>query len=91
MNEWVDAVFENGAFHPQVPVNLAEGQRVSLRFQTNAAADDLADVRDLLDLEFIQTCKKRFTVAPSLEEVQAILSSFQGSLADLISEERDER
>jgi predicted DNA-binding antitoxin AbrB/MazE fold protein len=92
MNEWVEAIFENGAFHPQSPVNVGEGERVSLHVQpATVNADDLADIRDLLDHEYLAFCQQTSDDAPSLEEVRTILSTFRGSLADRIIEERDER
>jgi predicted DNA-binding antitoxin AbrB/MazE fold protein len=92
MNQRIDAVFENGVFRPEAPVNLADGERVSLSVESRpAATDDLSDVDDLLDAEFIQSCRGRAGDAPSLDEVRAVLSAFTGSLADRISEERDER
>jgi predicted DNA-binding antitoxin AbrB/MazE fold protein len=92
MSQRIEAVFENGIFRPQSPVAIAEGQRVSLNVESQPiAADDLSDVQDLLDLEFMEYCRKRATGAPRLEEVRQILSGFHGSLADRISEERDER
>jgi hypothetical protein len=55
--------------------------------------DDLSDVRDLIDAEFIEFCRQHTEtgLAPSLAEAQEVLSAFQGSLADRISEERDNR
>jgi predicted DNA-binding antitoxin AbrB/MazE fold protein len=92
MSQGIDAIFEDGVFRPQVPVNLPNGIRVLLTIQSgNASIDDLSDVEDLLDTEFIESCGRRAGDAPSLEEVRNVLSAFKGSLADRISEERDER
>lgn len=92
MSERIEAVFENGMFRPLVPVTIAEGQRVSLNAEAHpASADDLSDVQDLLDLEFMESCRNQRGGAPSLADVRRILSGFDGSLADRISEERDER
>ncbi len=92
MNETIEAVFENGAFHPQVPVDLAEGERVALHIRrTNGSADDLSDIADLLDVEYLEDCRQNRDEAPSLDEVRSILSAFPGSLAERIIEERDER
>jgi predicted DNA-binding antitoxin AbrB/MazE fold protein len=30
MSERIDAIFENGVFRPEVPVNIPNGERVSL-------------------------------------------------------------
>jgi predicted DNA-binding antitoxin AbrB/MazE fold protein len=91
MVQRVSAIFENGAFHPTSPLDLAEGQHVSLNVETKSVSDELSDVEDLLDLEFMHSCRKAVGGAPSLEEVRKILNPFRGSLADYISEERDER
>lgn len=92
MSQHVDAIFENGVFRPESPVNIADGERVSLNVELkNMSVDDLADVRDLLDTEFMESCRQHAGHAPPIEEVRAILSAFTGSLADRISEERDER
>jgi len=92
MGKRVDAIFENGVFCPESPVQIADGQRVSLDIETRAVnADSLGDVRDLLDLEFTDFCKQRSAEAPSLSEVQELTSAFNGSLADRISAARDER
>lgn len=92
MNQRIDAIFENGVFRPETPVNIADGQRVSLDVEPKmVAGDELHDVRDLLDREFMESCRERAGGAPSLEEVRKVLSAFKGSLADRISEERDER
>ena len=91
MVERIDAVFENGVFRPEVPVSIANGERVSLSVESrSAASDDLSDVGDLLDVEFMESCRQRAGNAPSLDEVRKMLSAFDGSLADRISEERDE-
>jgi predicted DNA-binding antitoxin AbrB/MazE fold protein len=92
MSQHIDAIFENGVFRPEVPVNMADGQRVSLNDESAVApADDLMDVADLLDDEYTKSCRDRAKCAPALEEVRNVLSAFQGILADRISEERDER
>jgi predicted DNA-binding antitoxin AbrB/MazE fold protein len=92
MSERIDAIFENGVFRPEVPVNIANGERVSLDFETKSAStDDLDDVGDLLDVEFVELCRRNAGRVPSLEEVRKLLSAFEGSLSDRISEERDER
>jgi len=92
MNQRIDAIFENGVFRPEEPVNIANGERVSLNVESKTEpVDDLSDVADLLDFEFMESCRRKAGRAPSLEEVRKALSVVQGSLADRISEERDER
>lgn len=92
MSQRIDAIFENGVFRPESAVNIPEGQRVSLNIESSyQVPDDLRDIEDLLDKEFIEACRQRAGKAPSLEETRKILSVVKGSLADLIIEERDER
>ncbi len=92
MSQRIDAIFENGVFRPEIPVNIASGQRVSLDVETTSApTDDLTDVADLLDVEFMESCRHNAQSAPSLDEVRRMLGAFSGSLSDRIAEERDER
>ena len=92
MNQRIDAIFENGVFRPETPVNIPNGERVSLNVESkNVSADDLSDARDLLDTEFVESCRRHDVPAPSIDEARAILSVFTGSLAERITEERDER
>jgi predicted DNA-binding antitoxin AbrB/MazE fold protein len=92
MNQRMDAIFENGVFRPAIPVDIPDGEHVSLNVETHHdPANDLSDVKDLLDVEFMESCRQHAGRALSLEEVQRTLSAFTGSLADRISKERDER
>jgi predicted DNA-binding antitoxin AbrB/MazE fold protein len=92
MSQRIDAIFENGVFRPNVPVNMANGQRVSLSVESQPLpTDDLGDVADLLDAEVAESCRKNSRNAPSLEEVWIVLNAFDGSLADRISAERNEQ
>jgi predicted DNA-binding antitoxin AbrB/MazE fold protein len=92
MIQHIDAVFENGVFRPEVPLAIQNGQRVSLNIELKSALpDDLADVVDLLDTAYMESCHQHSLHVPSLEEVRTVLSAFQGSLAEQISEERDGR
>ncbi len=90
MSERIDAIYEHGVFRPESPVHVADGQRVSLHIEARDV-DALADVADLLDLEFAASCRDRVGRATSLAAVQTLLGAFPGSVADLISEDRDER
>jgi predicted DNA-binding antitoxin AbrB/MazE fold protein len=89
MSERIAAVFENGIFRPEMPVPMLDGQRVSLNVEPSVpAADDLGDVIDLLDTEYMQACEGKLIAAPSLEEVRKTLSPISGSLADRIAQDR---
>ena len=51
MSQRIDAIFVNGVFRPETPVDVTDGQRVSLNIEPlSTPADDLSDVRDLLDV-----------------------------------------
>ena len=92
MSDQIDAIYEDGVFRPQGPVHVADGQLVSLTINaTRRSGEDLGDIADLLDPEFIETCRRNSAVVPSLEEVRRALSGFSGSVSDLICEEREER
>jgi predicted DNA-binding antitoxin AbrB/MazE fold protein len=92
MIQHIDAVFENGVFRPEVPLAMQNGQRVSLDIKLKSVlADDLADVVDLLDTAYMESCRQNAQHVPSLEEVRRVLAAFQGSLAEQISEDRDGR
>lgn len=91
MIQRVDTIFENGVFRPEQPLHVPDGQRVSLSIETPAdGSDDLSDITDLLDHDFMESCKTN-VAPPGLSEARAILSEFKGSLADFLSEERGER
>jgi len=85
------AVFENGVFRPTSPLDIVEGQRVSLKVETPSGSTELSDVEDLLDVDFMDSCRRQSLIVPSLDETQEVASKFCGSLANYISEERDER
>ena len=92
MSQHIDAIYENGVFRPEQPVNIANGERVSLTVNPKPATTEaLSDVLDLLDTEYFEVCRHKAGKAPSLEEIRKTLGAFKGSLSDLICEERDER
>ena len=92
MSQRIDAIFESGVFRPEFPVNIPNGQRVSLDVEFQSpCTDDLNDIQDLLDIEFMESCRQNAQHAPSLEEARKVLSAFEGSLAERIAQERDER
>lgn len=92
MSQLIDATYVNGVLRPEQPVNIPDGERVSLTVAAKSSAtDDSSDVLDLLDTEFMESCRQRAGKAPSLEEVREKLAACPGSLADFICQERDER
>lgn len=91
MSHQFAAIFENGVLRPEQPLDLANGQRVTVTIREVTTSDeDLSDIADLLDTEFMDECRANASDAPSLEEVQKILSAYQGSLSDLVIQDRDE-
>jgi hypothetical protein len=64
---------------------------MSVRDAKRLESDDRTNIEDLLDLDFMESCRKTTSDAPSIEEVRRILDACKGSLSDLISKERDER
>jgi predicted DNA-binding antitoxin AbrB/MazE fold protein len=88
----IPAIFENGAFRPEQPVDIRDGVRGSLTVNVlPAVADDLSDVASLLDADFIEACRHRAGKAPPWERVRAMLGAYRGLLAELICEEREDR
>jgi predicted DNA-binding antitoxin AbrB/MazE fold protein len=81
-----DAVYENGVLRPLNPVDLPEHERLSVI--VNLPADPLADV---LDWEAHELAATEGNESVSLEDVQAALSKIPGSMADVVSAERDDR
>jgi predicted DNA-binding antitoxin AbrB/MazE fold protein len=81
-----DAVYENGVLRPLNPVDLPEHERLSVI--VNRPADPLADV---LDWDAHEMAATEGDESISLEDVQAALSKIPGSMADVVSAERDER
>jgi predicted DNA-binding antitoxin AbrB/MazE fold protein len=92
MSQHIDAIFINGVFRPEQSVDIADGERVSLTIDAAPSAqNELSDVLDLLDTEFTASCRQAAGSDCSLETIRQLLTSYQGSVADLIDEEREER
>jgi predicted DNA-binding antitoxin AbrB/MazE fold protein len=92
MSQQIDATFIGGVFRPDRPVDIADGAQVSLTIVAKPTeVDDLADVADLLDVEFVSSCRQHAGNASSLEEVRTILGAYGRPLSELIIEEREER
>jgi predicted DNA-binding antitoxin AbrB/MazE fold protein len=91
MSQRIDAIYVNGIFQPQSPVDLVNGQHVSLNIESSPPVDDWDDLKDMLDHEFMAACRLQPKPVHTLAEVRQILSAYPGSLAEMISAERDER
>ena len=86
MSKQIEAIYENGVLRPIEPLSLDEHQRVTITI-----ADDGEGEEDLFDPAFTQWCAEQSRNAPSLGEVRQALSKIQGSMADVVITERDER
>jgi predicted DNA-binding antitoxin AbrB/MazE fold protein len=88
----IDAIFENGVFRPSEPVNIPEGERVSLVVKPrDGNSQDFSEVSDLLDTEFVESCQARSEIVPSVDDIRGMLKKITESLAERIASERDER
>ena len=86
MSKQIEAIYEHGVLRPLEPLSLDEHQRVTITI-----AEDSGEEEDLFDPAFTQWCAEQSRSAPSLEEVRQVLSKIQGSMADVVIVERDER
>ena len=86
MTRTLQAVYENGAFHPLEPVSCHEQERVLLTVETIGTAEV-----NLLDQEFLAYCETQADDTVSLEAVRQALAKIPGSISDDIRAERDER
>lgn len=91
MIQRINATFENGVFRPSIPVNFAEGQNVCLAIEKLGLQEELRDVEDLLDREYVDLCRQNVGGAVPLPQLNKFLEGFSGNLAESISAERDER
>ncbi len=84
MPKTLQAVYENGVLRPLEPLGLKERQQVAVT---------VSDPIDRwLDHEYMDQVKKQVAAigpAPSLEEVQRVLSKIPGDLSDDIRTERE--
>lgn len=92
MSQRIPAIYLDGVFRPDSPVDLADGNRVVLNVEPcELKQAGLEGVEDLLDGEYTAACGRRAGDAPTLSEVQQLLGVYQGSLSEGIAAERDER
>ena len=81
-----DAIYENGVLRPLGPVDLPEHQRLCV--VVKQPAHGLAEV---LDWDAHQLAATEGDDRVSLEEVQRALAKIDGSMAEAVSAQRDER
>jgi predicted DNA-binding antitoxin AbrB/MazE fold protein len=77
------AVYENGVLRPLGPLPLRERQEVTLTISEYAG--------DLLDAEFLESCRAGADPHVSLQAVRDALAKIPGPLTGDIRAERDER
>jgi len=77
------AVYENGVLRPLEPVSLHERQEVILIISERG--------EDVLDAEFLESCRAEADPSVSLQVVRDALAKIPGTLTDDIRAERDER
>ena len=85
MSKQIEAIYENGVLRPLEPLSLDEHQRVTITLAEESGEEDL------FDPAFTRWCAEQSRNAPSLEEVRQALAKIQGSMADVVIAERDER
>jgi predicted DNA-binding antitoxin AbrB/MazE fold protein len=85
----IRAIYENGLFRPLDPVDLAEGQEVTVSFVMNEETAIRAALGDLVHWHDLNA-----DIHPEIEdEAQAIEDAFRGlrPLSEIIIEERNEQ
>jgi predicted DNA-binding antitoxin AbrB/MazE fold protein len=85
MSKQIEAIYENGVLRPLEPLKLDEHQRVTVTIAEESGEEDL------FDPAFTRWCAEQSRNAPRLEEVRQALAKIQGSMADVVTAERDER
>ena len=87
MHEPIEVVYENGVLRPlgQLPPQLREHQHLTI---TIATSDALAD---RLDAACLAAARRDADPTVSLEEARRILAKVSGTLAQVVSAEREER
>ncbi|MGH9752036.1 MAG: antitoxin family protein [Blastocatellia bacterium] len=82
----LEAIYQGGGVLRLLqPLDLPEGERVLLNL-AEIPPDD-----DYLDTEYHRYCEQNADYGVTLDEVRAALSKIQGSMADVIIAEREER
>jgi predicted DNA-binding antitoxin AbrB/MazE fold protein len=84
MPKTIQAVYENGVFHPLEQVSCLEQEHVLLTVEHPAEAEE-----QVFDRDFLAYCETQADDSASLEEVRQALATIPGSLADDIRAERN--
>jgi predicted DNA-binding antitoxin AbrB/MazE fold protein len=90
MAKHIDVIYTNGVFRPVEPLELEleEGQRLTFLLpEPGAELEPFVEDEDLRQWCAAQAGEQ----VPSLEDVRQTLSTIPGSMADVVTAERDER
>jgi predicted DNA-binding antitoxin AbrB/MazE fold protein len=87
MHERIEVVYENGVLRPlgPLPPQLREHQHLTVTIDTPGALEDR------LDAACLAAARRDADPTVTLEEVRRILAKVPGSLAQLVSAQREER
>jgi predicted DNA-binding antitoxin AbrB/MazE fold protein len=87
MHEHIEVVYENGVLRPlePLPPQLREHQHLTVTIDTPNVLEDR------LDAVCLGAAKRDADPTVSLEEVRRILAKVPGTLAQAVSDEREER
>ena len=85
MTQEIDAIYQDGVFHPLQPVSLAESQTVKIIVSTSTPAEGGRDW-DLLERAKAEVAGLQDI--PSIEQIREMLSCMAGSLSSDVINER---
>ena len=84
----LEAIYQgDGILRLLQPLDLPEGEKVLL----NLAEPVPTANSDYLDTDYHRRCEQNADPSVTLEQVRSALSKIQGSMADVITAEREER
>jgi predicted DNA-binding antitoxin AbrB/MazE fold protein len=81
MRQRVDAVYENGVLRPLEPLELSDHERVCVTVES-------VGLDIWLDLDVVEWAASEADASIPLDDVRSRLSTFSGSLSELIIAER---
>ena len=89
MVQEVEAIYERGVLRPLQCLNLKDSERVRLSI-ASGSAQTLEALVDHTLLRYARSRSAGLARVPTIEEVRSGLSAIEGSLAELINQERGE-
>ena len=81
MSNHFEAVYQDGVLKPLEPVPLVEQERVHITISH-------PDEEDWMDLEFMESCADEVGDSVPLADVRTALSKIEGSMAQVVIDER---